>query len=169
MFDIVVATKDWHPKDHVSFASNHPGKKPGDVIEVHGIKQVLWHDHCIQKNYGSDFKSGLNIRQSDKIIYKGFDPQVDSYSTFLDNDRKSKTELDSFLKEKDVDEIYLAGLATDYCVKYSALDGFSLGYKVRVIKDAVKGVNLKPDDSKAALQEMEKQGAKIIDSFSISS
>lgn len=168
-FDIVVATKDWHPKDHISFASHHPGKKPGDIIEHHGIQQVLWPDHCIQNTYGSEIKSGLNIKFIDKIVNKGVDPQVDSYSTFLDNDKKTKTELDSFLKEKGVDEIYLAGLATDYCVRFSAIDGLNFGYKVNVIKDAVRGVNLQPDDSEKALEEIKNQGGKIIESHAISS
>ena len=168
-FHIVIATKDWHPQNHISFASNHPGKKPGDIIQLHGISQILWPDHCVQNSRGSELVSSLNIKEDDPIIYKGTDPQVDSYSTFLDNDKKSKTELDSYLREKEVDEIYLAGLATDYCVKFSAIDGLSLGYKVKVIKDAVRGVNLAPDDSEKALQEIESKGALILDSSLISS
>ena len=143
-FDFVIATKDWHPKNHASFASNNPGKKPGDVIELHGKPQILWPDHCVQETRGSDFKNGLDIRSNDIVIVKGTDPQIDSYSGFFDNEKKSKTELGDILKNKKVDMIYIAGIATDYCVKATALDGLSLGYMVFVIEDAVRGVNLKP-------------------------
>ena len=166
-FDIVVATKDWHPENHISFASNHTGKKPGDIVMHHGIKQVLWPEHCIQNTSGAEFTSGLNIKPIKKIIYKGTNSQVDSYSAFFDNDKKTKTDLDNYLKGKGVREIYLTGLATDYCVKFSALDGLTLGYKVFVISDAVKGVNLMPEDSKDALEEIKQKGGIIISSNEI--
>lgn len=166
-FDFVIATKDWHPKNHVSFASNNPGKKPGDVIQLHGKPQILWPDHCVQDSFGSDFKKGLDIRSNDIIIFKGTDPQIDSYSGFFDNDKKSKTELGAILKKNKIDTIYIAGLATDYCVKATALDGLSLGYTVFVIEDAVRGVNLKPGDSKNAIEEMKQKGAQIINSTSV--
>lgn len=166
-FDFVIATKDWHPKNHVSFASNNPGKKPGDVIQLHGKPQILWPDHCVQDSFGSDFKKGLDIRSNDIIIFKGTDPQIDSYSGFFDNDKKSKTELGAILKKNKIDTIYIAGIATDYCVKATALDGLSLGYTVFVIEDAVRGVNLKPGDSKNAIEEMKQKGAQIINSTSV--
>jgi nicotinamidase/pyrazinamidase len=166
-FDIVVATKDWHPKGHKSFASSHPEKMPGDIITLHGIPQILWPEHCVQNTLGSEFHQALDIRNSDRIILKGTDPEVDSYSTFLDNDKKSHTGLHNLLQKKGVREIFLAGLATDYCVKYSALDGLSMGYDVYVIKNAVKGVDLSPGDSQKSLEYMEKKGAKIISSGEI--
>ena len=97
-FDIVIATKDWHPKNHASFASNNPGKKPGDIIDLYGKPQILWPDHCVQETIGSDFKKGLDIRSNDIIIFKGTDPKIDSYSGFFDNEKKSKTKLDDVLK-----------------------------------------------------------------------
>lgn len=166
-FDFVIATKDWHPKNHASFASNNPGKKPGDVIDLHGKPHILWPDHCVQETRGSDFKNGLDIRSNDIVIFKGTDPQIDSYSGFFDNEKKSKTELGAILKKNKIDAIFITGLATDYCVKATALDGLSLGYKVFVIEDAVRGVNLKSDDSKNAIEEMKQKGAGIIKSTSV--
>lgn len=166
-FEHVIATKDWHPRNHASFASSHPGKKPGDIIDLHGTAQILWPDHCVQETIGSDFKKGLDIRSSDKIIFKGTDPRLDSYSGFFDNDKKSKTQLDIILKKNNSAEIYIAGLATDYCVKYTVLDGLALGYTVFVMRDAVRGVNLKSGDSDDVLQEMAKKGAHIIESNAV--
>jgi nicotinamidase/pyrazinamidase len=166
-FDIVVATRDWHPKDHVSFASNHPGKKPGDVIQLHGRQQVMWPDHCIQNSYGSDFKPGLNISKNDMIIFKGTDPQIDSYSCFMDNDKKNMTGMDDYLKKKKIKDVYITGLATDYCVKWSVMDAITLGYNVFVITDAVRGVDLVSGDSQKALEEMRSSGAQLVHSSEV--
>jgi len=164
-FDLVVATKDWHPENHISFAKNHPGKKVGDVVETKNGIQILWPEHCVQNTYGAEFAKGLLTDRIDKIIYKGTNPEIDSYSGFFDNQRKNKTELDDYLKSKGVSDIYITGLATDYCVKFTALDGLSLGYKVYVIKDAVRGVNVNKGDSEKALMLIEEKGGKIIDSL----
>ena len=166
-FDLVVATMDFHPANHISFADNHPGKKPGDTIVVKGKKQILWPRHCVQNTKGAELVDSLRKELIDKIVYKGTDALIDSYSGFFDNNRENKTDLDEFLREKDVKEIYITGLATDYCVKFTALDGLFLGYDVFVVKDAVRGVNLNPQDSENALLEIEQKGGKAIDSSQI--
>lgn len=160
-FDHKIATKDWHPSNHGSFASQHH-KKPGEVIILNGIQQILWPDHCIQNSSGSDFVPGWDVGKIEKIFYKGTDAGIDSYSTFFDNDHRKSTGLKEYLRERGVVEVFIAGLATDYCVKYSALDSVKSGFKTYVIKDACRGVNLKPNDSQLALDEMQKMGAEII-------
>lgn len=159
-FDLIVATKDWHPANHKSFANNHQ-KKPGEHIQLAGIDQILWPAHCIQGTEGSEFAPGWDTTCIDKVIYKGTDPTIDSYSTFFDNEHLKKTGLEIYLKEKGINEIYIAGLATDYCVKYSAMDALQLGFTTHVIVDACRGVNLKQDDSKEALQLMQRAGAHL--------
>jgi nicotinamidase/pyrazinamidase len=161
-FDLIVATQDWHPESHGSFASNHKGKKPGDIIELEGLTQILWPDHCIQETRGAEFVPDLDTSRFAKVFHKGTDPSIDSYSAFFDNAHRKPTGLDNFLKEKGVKEIYIAGLATDYCVKYSALDAIPLGFRTFVIEDACRGVNLKPGDAHKAIEEMRKAGAIII-------
>lgn len=161
-FDLKVATKDWHPFDHGSFASQHPGKKPGDIVMLDGIKQILWPDHCIQKTHGSEFAAGWNSNKVDHIFHKGSEKNIDSYSTFFDNEHRRSTGLSDYLQEKGITDIYIAGLATDYCVKYSVLDSRHLGFNTYVIADACRGVNLKPGDSDRSLEEMRKAGAHII-------
>lgn len=156
-----IATKDWHPSNHGSFASQH-GKNPGEIIILNGIQQILWPDHCIQHTSGSDFVPGLDVGKIEKIIYKGTDPGIDSYSTFFDNDHQRSTGLKEYLREKGVTHVFIAGLATDYCVKYSVLDAVKSGFKTYVIKDACRGVNLKPEDSQLAFNEMQRIGASII-------
>jgi nicotinamidase/pyrazinamidase len=163
IFDLVVATKDWHPSDHVSFASNHKDKKIGDVVNVHGIKQVLWPDHCIQNTIGSELHPKLITEKIQKIFYKGTDSFVDSYSAFYDNEHLRSTGLGEYLKEKGVTDVYIMGLATDYCVKYSCMDAISLHFNVYIIKNACRGVDLTPGDSIRAIQEMCDIGVKVID------
>lgn len=160
-FDLIVASKDWHPEDHGSFAVVHQ-KKPGDIIDLHGLKQILWPVHCVQGSHGAEFASGWDIGKIEKIFLKGSDKDIDSYSTFFDNGHRKSTGLDVYLREKNIDEVYFAGLATDYCVKFSALDALDLGYKTYIIADACRGVNLQEEDSNMALKEMEEAGAKII-------
>lgn len=160
-FDIVIATKDWHPVNHSSFASTHH-KQPGDRILLNELEQILWPIHCLQHTPGAEFASQLNNAKIDKIFYKGTDQDIDSYSAFFDNGHRKSTGLAEFLREKKIRNIYIAGLATDYCVKYSALDGAKLGFNVFVVVDACKGVNLQPDDTKNAVDEMEQAGAKIV-------
>ena len=166
-FDLIVATQDWHPASHGSFASNHKGKKPGDTIELEGLQQILWPDHCIQNTRGAEFVPHLDTSRFAKIFHKGTDPSIDSYSTFFDNAHRKSTGLKNFLKEKGAKEIYIAGLATDYCVKYSALDAIPLGFRTFVIEDACRGVNLKPGDTEKAIREMRNAGAIIVQSYEI--
>lgn len=162
-FQLVVATQDWHPADHGSFASQHPGKEPGQIIELNGLDQILWPDHCVQHSFGASFASGLNIEQIEHVVRKGSDPGVDSYSGFFDNGHKVDTGLNDLLKEKDVDTIYIAGLAGDVCVAFTALDGASLGYKTFLYKQGTRAVNLKEGDFEKALKEMQNAGVTIID------
>lgn len=167
-FQHVVATQDWHPKDHVSFASNHPGKKPGEIISVKGVDQILWPDHCIRNTKGAELVAALNKEPISTIFYKGTDKWVDSYSTFFDNARLRATGLEEYLESRGINEIYIVGVATDYCVLYSALDALELEFEVTVIADACRGINLKPGDVDRALQSMKQKGAKIINSKEIS-
>lgn len=161
-FDKIIASKDWHPPNHKSFAENTQGKYPGDRIILDGIDQILWPTHCVQGTKGADFCPGWDTTKIDKIIYKGIDPSIDSYSTFFDNEHLRSTELDKYLKEKGIKKVFVAGLATDYCVKYSVLDALHLGFQPYVIVDACKGINLKPNDSDQALKQMEKAGATLV-------
>jgi nicotinamidase/pyrazinamidase len=167
LFDLVVATQDWHPADHESFASNHPHGRVGQVIDLHGLDQVLWPDHCVQHTPGAGFASELDTRCIQSVFQKGTDPRVDSYSGFFDNGKKHDTGLSAYLKARKVDDVFIVGLATDYCVKFTALDAAALGFRTSVILDAVRPVNLKPDDQDQALHEMEQAGVKMINSYEI--
>lgn len=160
-FELIVATKDWHPPDHGSFADNH-NRNPGEHTKLAGLEQILWPRHCVQGSFGSEFAPGWDTTKIDKVIYKGLERDIDSYSTFFDNGHRRSTGLESYFKEKGITDIYMAGLATDYCVKYSALDALQLGFNVYVIIDGCRGVNLKPNDSKLALEVMSKAGAHLV-------
>ncbi len=166
-FEIIIATQDWHPANHKSFATNHKNKKPGDFIELQGLSQVLWPDHCVQGSPGAEISANVNQSNIDYIIYKGTDSEIDSYSAFFDNGRLKKTELDSYLKRNNISTIYVSGLTTDYCVYFTVLDGLSLGYEVFVVEDACRAVNLQPNDGANALKYMEEKGAKIVNSKDI--
>lgn len=161
-FELVVATQDWHPVDHGSFASQHPGKKPGDVIDLNGIPQVLWPDHCVQGSKGAEFHRDLNIRRVAKIFQKGVDPDIDSYSGFFDNGHRRGTGLADYVRAQEITDVYIAGLATDYCVKVTALDARTLGLRVFVIEDGCRGVNLNPGDSATALDQMRATGVNVV-------
>ncbi|MEO8402040.1 MAG: bifunctional nicotinamidase/pyrazinamidase [Gammaproteobacteria bacterium] len=167
-FDVVVATKDWHPETHMSFASNHPDKKAGEVIIVHGLTQVLWPDHCVQNSSGSEFHPDLNQEKIQHIFHKGTDRFVDSYSAFFDNEHLRTTGLADYLTREGVTDIYIMGLATDYCVKFSCLDAVQFNFKVHVIEDACRGVELKPGDVTNAMREMQNAGVKLVDSKYVS-
>lgn len=167
-FDLVVATQDWHPKDHMSFASNHPGKKIGDVIQVHGINQVLWPDHCVQNSKGAEFHPELNTSHIRRIFQKGTDRFVDSYSAFFDNEHLRSTGLADYLSHEGVTDIYIMGLATDYCVKFSCLDAVKLNMKVHVILDACRGVELNSGDIDQAIKEIQKAGIQLAESKKLS-
>ena len=166
-FDFVVATQDWHPIDHESFASRHPNKKPGDNIILHGLDQVLWPDHCIQQTTGAEFSDRLDISQFNKIFQKGTDIHIDSYSGFFDNGKKKDTGLHDYLIKKGVDEVFIVGLATDYCVKFTAIDAVELGFKTNVIADATKAVDLIAGDFDRSLEEMRSKKINIIQSQDI--
>ena len=142
-YPLVVATKDWHPLDHVSFVSNHPGKTIGDVVKTDNLDQILWPEHCVQESRGSDFPQTLNFKAIDKIIYKGTNSQIDSYSGFHDNGKMHSTGLSDYLKAKNVSSIDYVGLVTEYCVKFTVFDSIEEGFKSTVILKGIKGINLK--------------------------
>ncbi len=158
-FDVVLATQDWHPPDHGSFASNHPGKNPGDRIMLDGIEQILWPVHCVQNTHGAEFAPSFNTKRIAHVFHKGIDPRIDSYSTFFDNAHRRSTGLAEYLKERSVQDLYLLGLALDYCVKYSALDARQLGLNTHVILDGCRGIELERGDIDRALDEMKRVGA----------
>jgi len=166
-FDLIVATQDWHPKDHGSFASNHRGKHPGDMIELGGLPQVLWPDHCVQGSRGAQFHPVLDRARVTKVFRKGTDKEIDSYSTFFDNAHRKSTGLGEYLEEQKVTDVYLLGLATDYCVKYSALDAVKLGFKTHVVIDGCRGVELKRGDTQSAIEEMRRAGVEIVTSADV--
>ena len=166
-FDLVVATQDWHPANHGSFAANHPGKKPGDIIMLNGLEQILWPVHCVQDTEGATFVKELDTSLIDRIFKKGTDPEIDSYSGFFDNGHKKDTGMGDYLNEKSVTDVYILGLATEYCVKYTALDASQLGFNTFLIVDACRGVNLDPGDVDNAIGEMGKAGVSVIQSGDI--
>ena len=140
--DHVILTQDWHPAGHSSFASSHPGHEPFQTIAMPYGAQTLWPDHCIQGSRGADFHAGLEWTCAELVIRKGFRPEIDSYSTFYENDRTTPTGLAGYLRERGIDAIVLAGLATDFCVSFSALDAVKLGFSVTVRLDACRGIDL---------------------------
>ncbi len=163
-FNLVIATQDYHPADHGSFAANHPGKKVGEVITLEGLTQILWPVHCVENTEGAAFARSLDVSRLNKVFKKGRDRLVDSYSGFFDNGKLKSTGLDDYLVKAGVDEVYIAGLATDYCVKFTAIDAFELGFQTYVIDDATRAVNLMPGDFEKSLQEMKDLGIQIIKS-----
>jgi nicotinamidase/pyrazinamidase len=161
-FKLVVSTQDWHPPGHCSFASSHPGKKPGDVVDVQGIPQILWPVHCVRDTFGAELVAGLNQEAIASTFYKGTDPGTDGYSAFFDNAHKRSTGLGDYLKSRKVTDVYIAGVATDYCVLYSTLDALDLGFAVYVIADACRGINLKPADVDNAWKDITARGGNLI-------
>lgn len=166
-FDLVIATQDWHPTNHGSFADNYENQVPGNMIELDGLEQVLWPIHCVQGSQGAQFVATLNQNKIARIFQKGLNPNIDSYSGFYDNRHRNSTGMSEYLKEKGVDEIYLVGLATDYCVKYTALDANELGFKTTIIEDACRGVEIQEGDVQRALEEMQSKGIRVIKSDAI--
>ena len=166
-FPLVVATQDWHPPGHRSFASQHPGHDVGEVIQWKGLEQILWPDHCVQQTPGAEFHARLDLSKIHHVIRKGTDPDIDSYSGFFDNGHRQATGLDDLLRQRDVHKAYIAGLASDYCVKWTVLDACELGYRTRVIADACRGVDLNPGDVDRAWQQMRDAGAEIVQSAAI--
>lgn len=160
-FDSVVLTQDWHPAGHSSFASSHATKNPFDLIEMPYGTQVLWPDHCVQGTEGAAFHPGLNVDEPDLIIRKGFRREIDSYSAFFENDHKTATGLEGYLRVRGIDQITLVGLALDYCVNYSAVDAAKLGFDVSVRVDLCRAIDL--DGSLTAAQTgMKKAGIKLL-------
>lgn len=163
----VVATQDWHPAGHCSFASAHPGHAVGDAVTLPKSKtrllQILWPDHCIQDTPGAALHPGLDAAHIDHIVRKGCDPQRDSYSAFFDNDHASATDLHAWLREHGVDELVVCGLACDYCVKYSALDARALGYGVTLPLTATRAVEAQPGDGARAVEEMCRAGIEVVE------
>lgn len=162
-FDLILATKDWHPEHHKSFAIEH-GKKAGEIIELSGILQVLWPVHCVQNSFGAQFPKLLNTQHIEKVFYKGIEEDVDSYSAFFDNAGKRSTGLAEYLTLKNIKKIHILGLATDYCVKYSVLDALKLGFSTVLLLPGCRGINRQKDDVDNAIKEMKKAGAEITDS-----
>lgn len=158
--DAVIASQDWHPAGHGSFASRHQAQ-PYSQGHLDGLAQTFWPDHCVQNSDGAALHPLLNQRAITAIFHKGENPLVDSYSAFYDNGRRQKTALDAWLRDNGVDELVIMGLATDYCVKFSVLDALQLGYTVSVITDGCRGVNIQPQDSAQAFMEMSSAGATL--------
>jgi len=163
-FGLVVATQDWHPADHGSFAATHEGRNVGEVIDLNGIEQILWPVHCVQETPGADFAPGLETGGIGRVFHKGTDPGIDSYSTFFDNGHVRTTGLTDYLRERGVTEVWLAGLATDYCVKFSALDAIKEGFKTCVVEDGCRGVGLAPGDVTKGIEEMRDAGVSVVQS-----
>ena len=164
-FDLVVATQDWHPSTHKSFASNNPGKKPFEEIEVNGIPQTLWPDHCIQGTEGAQFSTLVNLNRVEAIFRKGTDMEIDSYSGFYDNSHRKSTGLSDYLKGKGVTKVYFAGLAGDICVYFSALDAIVEGFETFLMEDAVRSID--PERLKLVKADIVARGGKVINSNDI--
>ncbi|MCH7397010.1 bifunctional nicotinamidase/pyrazinamidase [Belliella sp. DSM 107340] len=166
-FDFVVATQDWHPEDHGSFAANHSGKEVGEFIILNGVNQILWPTHCVQGSLGAEFHKDLMTEKWKAVFQKGTNPLVDSYSGFFDNNNKGDTGLSKFLKNNGIEEVFVCGLAEDYCVKFTVLDGLSEGFKTHLILDATRAVNIYENDFAKAMIEMKNAGANIVHSTNI--
>lgn len=160
-YGLVVATQDWHPREHGSFAANHAGRRPGEVVELHGLPQVLWPTHCVRGTRGAELASGLDGDRIEAIFRKGTDPAIDSYSGLFDNGHRRSTGLADYLRGRSVASVAVCGLATDYCVKFTALDAVAQGFDVTLLERASRGVNLKPGDVAAAVEQMRAAGVDI--------
>jgi nicotinamidase/pyrazinamidase len=161
-FSLVVATQDWHPQDHKSFASNHPGKKTFESITLHGLEQVLWPDHCIQGSIGAQIHSAILINKVEGIFRKGMDPEIDSYSGFYDNGYKKSTGLAGYLRERKIKKVYVCGLAADYCVYYTAKDSLKENFETYFIEDATRAID--PNGFVNAMENILFSGGQIIKS-----
>lgn len=140
-FDLIVATQDWHPANHKSFAANHLNKNEFEVIDLNGLQQVLWPIHCVQGSFGAEFYSELNFNKIEAIFRKGMDAEIDSYSGFFDNGKRKNTGLFGYLKDRNVTEVFVCGLAADYCVQFTANDALNLGFKTTIIDNATKPID----------------------------
>ena len=165
-YDLIVATQDWHPQNHKSFASNHRNKKPFDIINLHGIEQILWPDHCVQGSAGAGFHPDLQTNKIAAVFRKGMDPEIDSYSGFYDNYHKISTGLSGFLKEKRVTEVHFCGLATDICVFHTVRDSIGEGFSSVLIEDASQPLDV--NDFAVKKNELIQLGVRIINSSDLS-
>ncbi len=167
-FQHVLCSQDWHPWNHGSFASQHPGRAPGDVVDLGGVKQVLWPDHCIQESRGADFHSDLDRSLLNTVFRKGVDRDLDSYSAFFDNGHRRSTGLGEHLRSIGVESVWLMGLATEYCVKFSALDAVGLGFRTTVISDGCRGIDLESGDVERAWRRLRDAGVKVVPEGAVS-
>jgi nicotinamidase/pyrazinamidase len=166
-FATVAATQDWHPADHESFAANHPGKQPYEMIDLHGLMQVLWPVHCVQETPGAELHAELDRSRITEVFHKGTDRAVDSYSGFFDNGKRKATGLGDWLRSRWIQQVYVMGLATDYCVRATALDARSLGFDVWLVQDGCRAVELKSGDGERAIAELRGAGCAIVESGAI--
>ncbi len=166
-YNLVVATQDWHPADHGSFAATHPGKSVGEMIDFNGLDQVLWPVHCVEGSVGAEFVAELDTGRIDHIVRKGTDPAVDSYSGFFDNGHHNPSGMTEYLRAEEVTHVHVVGLAADYCVKFTTLDAIEEGFITTLIADATKGVDFQPGDVDRAIDECRGAGAKIIQSVQV--
>ncbi|MBD2722669.1 bifunctional nicotinamidase/pyrazinamidase [Hymenobacter armeniacus] len=164
-FELVVASQDWHPAGHQSFASSHPGRSQFEQIDLHGLPQVLWPDHCTQASAGADLAPALRSERIEAIFRKGTSVEIDSYSAFFDNGHRKSTGLADYLRGRGVTEVYLAGLAGDYCVYYSALDALAAGFATTVITDATRAISV--EGFAAALADLRAKGATLVESAAL--
>lgn len=168
LFNLVVATQDWHPPGHASFASSHPGHEPFETIDLDGLEQILWPDHCVQGTRGAELVPDLDRGRIARVFRKGTDPNIDSYSGFYDNGHRKGTGMGDYLREQGVDTVYIAGLAEDVCVLYTALDARRLGFETRLITDATYGVDMNAGDVQQAEADMREAGVLFTDSERLS-
>ena len=166
-FDTVIATQDWHPRDHASFAVNHPGRNVGEMIELDGLPQVLWPAHCVQGTRGAELHEAIDKKRITAVFRKGIDPTIDSYSGFFDNGHKKATGLGDWVRDRKLTKLWVMGLATDYCVKFTVLDARQLGLEVVLVEDGCRAVDLVPGDGERAIEAMREAGASVVRSTSI--
>jgi nicotinamidase/pyrazinamidase len=161
-FRRVVLTQDWHPRGHISFASSWPGRALYDTVQIGATEQILWPDHCVHGTAGAEFHRDLETHKAELVLRKGYHPGIDSYSAFFENDRKTSTGLDGWLRAVGVDSLWVAGLATDFCVLYTVLDALSLGYRVCVVEDAIRGVGVPAGSIEQAVHTMKARNAVFV-------
>ena len=161
-FDLIIATQDWHPVGHSSFAANHLGKEEFETIQLHNQEQVLWPIHCVQNSHGAAFSSSLQTSKIEAVFRKGMNPEIDSYSGFFDNAHAKSTGLAGYLKEKNAEDLYFCGLAADYCVYFSIMDALNIGFSATLIEDATRAID--PSKFKDLKENILQKGGKIVES-----
>ncbi len=159
-FELIVATQDWHPADHKSFAAEHPGKNNFERIDLNGLSQVLWPVHCVQGSFGADFHKDLEINSIEAIFRKGMDKEIDSYSGFFDNGKRKNTGLFGYLKDRNVSDVFVCGLAADFCIYFTANDALDLGFKTSIISKATKPIDV--ENWKKIQEDFKTKGGNII-------